>query len=1364
MKRSIEVSKDLLLRVYLTQITTFCFIIFLCFVIFFNGVRDEKAKLNIQNERYLGLIVSRLDFTLAHMRHVANGETSIEVLFENKDYIDSVYIIDENSRILEAKNEQFFLNQKVNYNFFKNCVKDGGYCAQKFPYNNAKPNSAYLALAVAKNNDIIIAFVDIKKMASQLLDKNAMVLDKDGYFINDDKASNIYDAIDLSQEFKKINVGFAYNYIDKKWQIYSINYIEKLGLGLFTSENFSDVFAQRSVTLILLLFAFVLFIIMSLDLIFFSKKGILMPIKELRTLFIDLGKNKIRTYDFKNNKEFFNIYRNVMKQFFTIKYAQGKLEFYRSQHDLLLDNSPLVVLYIDAKTSRIVACSNAACEFYGYSKSELLTKSFFDLNYDKSTGSHLSNVNDLGNKIAKFSAHATAKGEKKTVQVLLKPIDEGYNAFYLAVITDVSEVADLYYMLDNAKDLTQSSPMVIIGVDKQYKITQITDNATTVLKQDKRDILNTKANLSSLICKTDKMRDIMNFMSLQERIGSNDAYDDLMQIKLGNGVVSWFRVYARLNSSYDSLYANIFMVDISEIYDKLLSYRRLLERYDQQIQGSSLITWEYDIQSKTYNFSNSFFKLIGYKEVMNDMSISMLSKIIPQTYLQLLLEEQEKAIQDSNYNFTLSLRVLPRQKDEIWIELKGRYAQLDIGGSYDESGESKKRAMIIGMLEDISEEVRTDSRLNLLAQIFSHSREGITITDADQNIIETNKAFEAITGYTSGEVIGKKPSVLQSGSHSNEYYKDMWNAINNEGFWRGEIVNKRKNGELCPEILSISAVRDRAGELTNYIGIFTDITELKEKEESLRKIAFFDGLTGLPNKTYFIEEIQKRMQKASVGGTTLAILYMDLDGFKKANDTYGHHCGDEVLIEVAKRLKAQMKSFDIVSRFGGDEFVAIVNDVGNELKDILNNILEAINKEFIIGDYTVKIGTTIGVAFYPQKAKLGYEELLEQADWAMYQAKLAGKNRYYIFDDTSAVVFKEYKNILAKLDSYNTDNFEIMYMPYYDSAKKSVASFEIYVRLKGALNILSANDFSNMLSQKYWYSDLNIWLIKNAIKEFRKLGLNDISLNINISVSQLNSSAFFKNFSELASELSFKNLNFKVTDLFAARDVVEEAAGLKRYLSLGVGLVFDDLSETESERIDKMPQGEFNVHKSYIDHLLDDYTNIERLEYILSFCKQNQKIVGVKGVKNAYAYKILSVIGFGLLSGAFLHEPVDASKLGEAINSFSARTAELANLKKMDMPSKQSALNFYKFIIHMTSSIDGLCRLFDTGDITQFSVQNYVSKFNELKSLQDESLSWCCDEVDKQIRHIIKNPRDAKGALEALAHEKLNLLNSIIGE
>ena len=156
---------------------------------------------------------------------------------------------------------------------------------------------------------------------------------------------------------------------------------------------------------------------------------------------------------------------------------------------------------------------------------------------------------------------------------------------------------------------------------------------------------------------------------------------------------------------------------------------------------------------------------------MNDMSISMLSKIIPQTYLQLLLEEQEKAIQDSNYNFTLSLRVLPRQKDEIWIELKGHYAQLDIGGSYDESGESKKRARIIGMLEDISEEVRTDSRLNLLAQIFSHSREGITITDADQNIIETNKAFEAITGYTSGEVIGKKPSVLQSGSHSNECYK-----------------------------------------------------------------------------------------------------------------------------------------------------------------------------------------------------------------------------------------------------------------------------------------------------------------------------------------------------------------------------------------------------------------------------------------------------------------------------------------------------------------------------------------------------------------------------------------------------------------
>lgn len=1364
MKKDIRASKALLLRAYLTQIITFCFIIFLFFVIFYNGTRDEKYRINTQNERYLDLIVARLDFVLSHLRHVSKGQTDIKALIENKNYIEAVYEIDTNSNIIYSQNEIMFLTKNLNYNKILKCISNGGYCVEKFPYNIQKPNNAFLGIAVPKGKNIVIAFINIQKMASTLLTDKALAFDKDGYFINDASSGNIYDVLDLPVEFNAHSMGLGFNNIEKKWQFYSINYIPKIGIGLLTSKNCTDILMQHISTLLLLVSVGILILIISMDLITFIKKGILAPIKELRMLLLDLSKDKIHSYDFKNNKEFLHIHRNIMKLFFKLKYINSKLYLYEIQNNIILENSPLILLFVDAKTSRIIACSKAALDFYGYSKKDLLTKAFYELNYEKNEPFHLSNLSEIGNQISKFAIHATAKGEKKTIQLTIKAVDGGMNSFYLINISDVSKVADLYYMTQNAKGLAQNSPMVILCVDKKYKITQSTDNISSIIKYNKDTLINENMNLSDLILKKEKLDDIKNFISTQERIGTDNTFDDFMQIKLGNGIILWFRVCVKLNYQSKSIYANIFMMDISSIYEQLLSARRLLERYDQQLQGSSLITWEYDIINKTYNFSNTFFKLIGYKEAINDMSLLVLSKFIPQNYLNMLIQEQEKCIQDTKYHFTLTLRLNSRYKKETWIELKGYYALFEVEDTSQNGSSNKKCPMIIGILEDISEEMQTDARLNLLAQIFTHSREGITITDADQNILETNKAFEAITGYTSGEVAGKKPSILQSGLHDNEFYDKMWHDINEEGYWRGEIINRRKNGEECPEILSISAVRDKAGDLTNYIGIFSDITELKAKEKQLREIAYFDGLTGLPNKTYFIEEIQKRMQKANSENTSIAILYMDLDGFKKANDTYGHHCGDEVLIEVGKRLKAQIKSTDIVSRLGGDEFVAIVNDSGNELKAILNNILVAINENFIIGEYTVKIGTTIGVAFYPQQNKINHNELLEQADWAMYQAKLAGKNRYYIFDETSSVIFKEYKNILAKLDKYDPDNFEIMFVPYYNAQKNEIAGLEAYVRLKGALNILSANDFSNILSQKYWFSDLNIWLIKTALEEFKKLNLKNASLNVNMPISQLTSAAFFKKISDLAMNFDLSGLKLKVVDLFASRDVVEEALGLKRYLSLGIGLIFDDLGENDANSIEKISHGEFKLQKSYAENLLNNYANIEHLEYILKFCQENQKSVGATNVSNPYAYKILSTIGYKLMSGEFICEPVSADELDGAIKSLNRRKTELRKLAFMDMPNKQSALNFYKFIIFVTSSIDDLCKLFQTRDTKCFNPKNYALKFNQLKDLQDSSLLWACDEADKQIRYIAKHPNEADELLENLKHEKLNLLNSIIGE
>lgn len=305
----------------------------------------------------------------------------------------------------------------------------------------------------------------------------------------------------------------------------------------------------------------------------------------------------------------------------------------------------------------------------------------------------------------------------------------------------------------------------------------------------------------------------------------------------------------------------------------------------------------------------------------------------------------------------------------------------------------------LSVVRDITDRKQTEEKLKLLASVFTSAKEGIIITDVNADILDINEAYMHITGYSKEELIGRNAGLLKSGKHDAQFYNKMWDELSLNKFWSGEIWNRRKNGEIFVEKLTISAIMDSNGNIARYVGLLSDITTTKDYEFQLERMAFHDSLTGLPNRLLLVERMEQAMALTKRLHCTMAVCYLDLDGFKPVNDNYGHSAGDELLIDLADRMKKNTRLSDTIARIGGDEFVIALLDIkdSNECEIIIKKILKSIEKPYLLRNKKrVKVTASIGITLYPQDDN-DAEKLLRHADQAMYLAKENGKNQYCFY-------------------------------------------------------------------------------------------------------------------------------------------------------------------------------------------------------------------------------------------------------------------------------------------------------------------------------------------------------------------------------
>jgi diguanylate cyclase (GGDEF)-like protein/PAS domain S-box-containing protein len=401
-------------------------------------------------------------------------------------------------------------------------------------------------------------------------------------------------------------------------------------------------------------------------------------------------------------------------------------------------------------------------------------------------------------------------------------------------------------------------------------------------------------------------------------------------------------------------------------------------------------TWEFDLKNNRHIWSEINSNGLSFPKTQSPNWAHFLASVCKDDR-PLVIEALRKHLKHGvKYDVEYRINVADKK---CWMRSVGQA----------ERNKQGKPVRMLGIVQDISERKRAEEKLRLSARVFSDAHEGIVITDADACILDVNAAFTEITGYTHEEVIGKNPSLLKSNRHDAYFYESLWDTLILNGHWKGEIWNKHKDNETYAQLLTISALTDESGKVINYIGLFSDITERKQQQELLEHMAHFDPLTGLPNRALFSDRFNQAIAHSKRSGGLLAICYLDLDGFKPVNDSFGHGIGDELLIEVARRIKANLRECDTVCRIGGDEFAILLQDLQStqQCEDTLKRIHAALANPFSLSLHPIWIGASSGVTLYPLDNVPPYS-LLRHADQAMYQAKHAGRNCYRIYLDLIA--------------------------------------------------------------------------------------------------------------------------------------------------------------------------------------------------------------------------------------------------------------------------------------------------------------------------------------------------------------------------
>lgn len=816
---------------------------------------------------------------------------------------------------------------------------------------------------------------------------------------------------------------------------------------------------------------------------------------------------------------------------------------------------------------------------------------------------------------------------------------------------DITTFKETEIDLLHQQQLFQSGPIIIFKwrAEEGWPVEYVSQNIREIFGYKPQDLLSGKVPFVLLIHPDDQSR-IAEEVKMYSQSG-RESFDQEYRLIDAQGTIR--QVYDKTNiirsSSGRITHFHGYLLDITEQHKVDSAVRQSETRLKLALNMARLGYWHWTRDDDSLCLSEELHTILGHSpDFFHNSRKNMLKVVHPEDRSKLL----DFLRKTSNKGESNSIEFRGWHAQGQQIILRAKYEDL-----FDKDGNHTGRQ---GVCQDITTIKQIENKLLISNQIFRHTLEGIIVTNCEGAIQLVNSAASKITGYNPSELIGKKTGILKSNRHFPEFYQKMWDALLSQGFWQGEIWNKRKNGVIYPLWLSITSVKDKYGNITKFIALFHDITENKEQEMMIHFQANHDALTGLPNRTLLLEHLGLSLDNARRTGKKLAVLFVDLDNFQHINDSLGHTIGDLLLQQAARRIRDCIGEKDTVARHGGDEFIIILNNLNDS--EIMLNAAHKINTSFhtpfSIEGHELFVTASIGISRFPEDGE-SQEVLVSNADLAMYRAKKKGKNRFNVFSGELTEQVSRHLTLSNQLHrALENNEFVVYYQPKVSLEKQKTIGMEALIRWQpDAQTVISPAEFIPLAEQTGLIVPIGKFVLETACRQAMHWKEQGFSATIAVNLSPVQFQQ--KNFTQcIESILRMSGLPPSLLELEITESLMMENESIAidilwKIKNMGITVSVDDFGTGYSSLayLKKLPIDILKIDRSFVRDIPENKDDAVITSTIISMAKHLGLAVIAEGVETIEQCRFLKENGCTVIQGYLVSQPQPAAACTELLKT-----------------------------------------------------------------------------------------------------------------